>query len=258
MYTRAKSTVTRKPLIALDGPSALALFRDRDDRAQMVSDSVYEQIQDEEWHCHDDPFSIADLHVFGGINGRSWEQSDLEDGEPELVRTRATNLSLCTNRSRDIKIVPFDSLGLRPPDKSSPLYLLTANSKAKRTVRNVRQRALGNEIPRDSFRRLGKSVLVPTPELCFLLLAGHVGLIELITLGMEMCGHYRLVGGPTHSPTVTNRTVFGCARLTTPDRLRAFAERMRGFPGRSLALRACKYIAGESCSPMETIVYLHR
>ena len=257
MLARSSSQATPKPLIVLDGPSALTMYRDRDDRLQLEEDTEYESVDgpDDVLWIGDDPVPLAELNVLGARcePATSERTSAIDD---TLSRTRATDLSRCSTRSREIKAVKFDELGIRPPEQGSPLYLLIPNAAARRRVQNVRQRILGSSIPRDAFKKLGECVLVPTPEFCFLLLACHVELVELIRLGMELCGHYRLVGGPTNNLAQSNRTIYNCDALTTPDRLRAFVESMNGFPGRTRALKACQHIASGACSPMETNVYL--
>ena len=277
--TKAPKHSAPKPLLALDGPSTLAYYRDRDDRVQLPDETEYAH-DDFAWYAqslhYSDPHALADTHVFGGeshtpsdphaladthvFGGQSYIPSDETVSAPSDSRTprrtRATDLARCSSCSRDIKLVPFEDLGVRPPDAHSELYILVSGQASRRVVRNVHQRICGRDIPRDAFKLLGSSVLLPTPEFCFLLLAQYVGLVELIQLGMEMCGHYRVVGGRTRAPTSSNRTIYNCDRLTTPEKLRTFVEQMRDFPGARLALRACEHIVPDSCSPMETVIYL--
>ena len=145
---------------------------------------------------------------------------------------------------------------MQPPVEGAPLYLLVSGITTRRAVRNVRERTCSVALPSDCFKLLGGQVLVPTPEFCFLLLSKHVNLATLIQLGMEMCGHYRMVGAMSSTLTQSKRTIYNCDALTTPERIISFLDSMQGFPGINQARRAAQYLVADSASPMETTLYM--
>jgi hypothetical protein len=259
MKKKNEQTAERIPTIALDAPSALTLYRDRDDAARVASPPVYEPVRREISYLSDEDIaaSLADTNIFGH---RAFDP--LVDGAGEstgmaaLVRSRARSFVHCASRSRDIKRIPFDSLGLRAPSKDSPLYMLVPNKLARRRINNVKQRACSVNVPTNTLKRLGYSVLVPSPELTLLLLTHHVGLIEVIVAGMELCGRYRLVGAQSKSLFSSNRTLYDVGQLSSPSYIARLEERAAGFEGRAVLKRACNYVAPNSSSPMETVVYL--
>lgn len=263
-----------RPRISLDGPSALAVYRDRADLVhahvadvETESDLDFKDIEDYWVSDEDVAAKLADTKVFGRSG---WELSltpaeggsafpSGSDGKaltlPPLVRSRTQHLR-SSALSREIKHVPFDELGIRPPSEDSPLHLLVGNRASRRKVKNVRNHLCTARIPTGAFYRLGDSVYVPTPEMTFLLMASRLSLVGLVMLGMELCGHYRLVGTNTIEPLTSNRTLFGVEALTTPDKLAAFIEDARDYAGVKHARQACRFIAPDSASPMESAVFL--
>ena len=93
-------------------------------------------------------------------------------------------------------------------------------------------------VARDSRRRRG----VCSPEVCFLQMASILSLVELIQLGFELCGTYDL----------SSDDVRECPSLTSVSKLTACIEKIPNVNGRKKALRALRYIAENSASPMET------
>lgn len=256
-----------KGAIVLDGPSALALYRDRDDlvnslhvdhsASARVGQSVDEI--DDFWLSDEDvAASLAEENVFGSLAMTEAEErlAAIPAGKlPRMERSNMVRLRGAISKSSDLKRTPYEALGLRPPSEHSPLYILVPRVDRRRRVKHVRQRLFGATLPRHSFVRIGTEVYVPTPELTFLLMAHYLNLHELIVLGMELCGHYRLAGANTCCPLKSNRTIYNQASLTTPQRLSDYldhVERVRGLP---LAKLACGYLAADSASPMETALY---
>ena len=319
---RRVGKVAAKPMIALDGPSALMLYRDRDEALQKsvdggirsdrasarasrfgglfsserdrrldgeASTGIDDDSQEDWYYLSDEDVAaelLADANVFGSALQRDWadkpdEEASHQDQEPaydnssarfhvsdddgslkqlnriaRLERTRRCDLSRCASRSSELKQIPFDALGIEPPMPSSPLYLLVSHCERRRQVRNVHERVCSSVIEPDYFKLLGNQVLVPAPEFCFLLLAKDLSLPNLVQIGMELCGHYRMVGALSNSLVRSRRTIYNCDVLTTPERIRDFLANVRGFPGISRARRAARYLVSGSASPMETILYL--
>lgn len=306
-------------MIALDGPSALVLYRDRDAQLREAAEKSKwrgaplrgslcdrtgaadacdsnldddgcaqndDSLLDDLYHLSDEDIA-AELDATTDVNGCAI-QCDWADAQDEqlsedcaaqsgltqlsaaaddaldqprqvakLEYTRRYDLSRCASRSADLKQIPLAELGIETPaEVGSPLYLLVGIHERRRKVRQVNERALSNAIGPGWFKLLGGQVLVPVPEFCFLLLAAHVSVANLVQIGMELCGHYRMVGALSNSLTWSRRTIYNCDALTTPERIRDFLDSAKGFPGIARARRAAKYLVSGSASPMETILYL--
>ena len=253
--------------LVLDGPSALALYRDRDDlRAGLKpydepSEPAirFDKTSEDSWLSDEDvAMTLSGESIFGDY-GKTEDDACLvpnDENLPSLERSSMTRMRDAVARSRDLKQIPYESLGIRPPAHSSPLYLLVPQAGRRRSVNHVRQRLCRTLLPERSFLRLGNKVYVPTPELTFLLMAHYLELHQLIVLGMELCGFYRLVGAATQSPLTSNRTLYGQTPLTTPHRIASLLDRASGVTGLPLAKRALSYLATGSASPMETALYL--
>lgn len=251
--------------LVLDGPSAVVLYRDRDDLAatyeedgptepQVKSDRDSEDF----WLSDEDVAATLAVESVFGHKSFVGEGSYESAGHPlpPLRRSTMNRMRLASSRSRDLKQVSYEELGIRPPTKDSKLYLLLPEAGRRRIVKNVKRRICRAELPPYSFLRLGDDVYVPTPELTFLLMAHYLDVHELIALGMELCGHYRLVGASSDSILTSNRTLYSQSPLTTPRRIAALLDRMEGFRGLALARRARSYLVAGSASPMETALYM--
>lgn len=99
-------------------------------------------------------------------------------------------------------------------------------------------------LPPGSLLELSPKVSVCSPELLFVQMASVLEMGELVALGYELCGCYPMGDG---SLKVRRQ-------LTTPSRLRAFVQRVKGMNGIGKARIAAKYIQGKSASVMETEV----
>ena len=268
--------VMKTTRIALDGPSALTLYRDRDRNETQfkpwysthvhASAEANIELSEEDYNLNDEDFwlsdedlaqTLAETHVFGKrARTTRFDESVEEHGLEPLHRTRIRSFSHCVARKRDVKQIPLDDLGVRPPSQESPLYLIVSDVDQRTNASNVHVRVYSRSLPSNAFYRLGAQVLVPTPEFTFLLLAKHLSVTELAMVGMELCGYYRLAGGGPSNLLQSSRTLYSRIPLTTTVRLTSFLERMKGFPGTDDALRACRFLEQGSASPMETVVYL--
>ena len=87
--------------------------------------------------------------------------------------------------------------------------------------------------------------MVASPELCFAQCAQLLPFDELVAIGYELTGTYRL--------HMDERPVdMTCKPLASIDSLTRFVQGLRGFRGASKALRALRYVRDGSRSPMET------
>lgn len=132
------------------------------------------------------------------------------------------------------------SLGLA---NDGDVHLLVGSSEQRRLLNGARVELIGSELPSRSFVRALAQIYTVSPELLFLMSARRLSFVELLELGHELCGTYRLT-----SPHVT----YGVEPLSSVAALRNYAQKAKGIHGRGVALRACKYLADGSASPAET------
>jgi len=89
-------------------------------------------------------------------------------------------------------------------------------------------------------------------------MASEYPLAKLIALGLELCGSYSLAGyaNAALKKKESEQTMYNLSKLTNTKKLKVFVARMTGWPGYSQATKALQYIADNSASPMETILFL--
>lgn len=132
---------------------------------------------------------------------------------------------------------------------SMPVHFLVPNATARTRRKNTCCHIAPINLPEGSLVRIGNDAYACCPELCFVLMATLMTPVQLIELGHELCGTYRLsLQGPARC---SDR-----APLTSVAELRAFLDTCEGLPGVKKARRALRYITPNSASPMETILIM--
>lgn len=129
---------------------------------------------------------------------------------------------------------------------SRPLHLMVSSDSARARRRDFTCSVYSKNIPRSSFVKAEKSLYVMSPELCFVLEAQKRPLANLIELGFELCGTYRM---PLSSKECSASSQ---PPLTSILKLQNFVERSRGLNGVEKARRALPHIIPASDSPKET------
>ena len=130
-----------------------------------------------------------------------------------------------------------------------PLHVLVGSRNARKVNRNMRCHVSPGEFPDGSFVQIDSGLVVSSPELCFLQMAGKLPLIGLVALGNELCGKYRL-----GKENADGKGFRGDSPITSVDSLNSYAAKVAGLKGRKSALMALPFIADGSASPMETIL----
>ena len=155
---------------------------------------------------------------------------------------------------------------------ATPLHVLVGSGNARKVNQNMHCHVYSGEFPDGSFVRMDSGLIVSSPELCFMQMADELSFIGLVALGYELCGSYRLgevsaegkehrdmtsAGANALSDREAEKPKMGFRRdfpLTSLDSLSSYTARAAGLKGRKNALRALRYIAERSASPMETIL----
>lgn len=150
---------------------------------------------------------------------------------------------------KDVDLLNLTGLGLSSPSVAEPLHVLVSAEAVRGRSKSVLPTAWNGGLPKGSFREVNKDTYVSSPEFVFLQMARVLDVVSLIELGMELCGTYRreALGG---------QTTYDQPALTTPRKLAKFLEEAGQAYGVKVARQALKYVAPNSASPFETIVYL--
>ena len=139
---------------------------------------------------------------------------------------------------------------------TTPLHVLVGSARARKLVDDLRCHVSSGRFPTGSFIQVdpesaaeGPQLMVSSPELCFTQLATELPFIELVRLGFEFCGSYRL-----DKQSEPERGFRSDLPLTTIKSLRSFLDKTRGLKGHVNAQKALRFIADGSASPMETVL----
>lgn len=130
---------------------------------------------------------------------------------------------------------------------SKPVHLTVKNSDDRGQSALVHCHVCNHQLPSLAFCRVSKDVCVSRPELCFLQLASICSQAELIQIGFELCGTYRLERN-------SELGFKGGKPIATSDSISRFVEAMGSSKGTGRARSAAEYVVDGSASPMETIV----
>lgn len=162
---------------------------------------------------------------------------------------RVGSLKDAVSLRKGVDLLSLAGLGLPSPSAEEPLHVLVPPSSARGRSKGIVSTVWGDVLPREAFRKVNSDAYVSSPEFVFLQMARKLELIPLIELGMELCGTYRrnAEGG---------LTTYDQPTLTTPRRIEQFLDAVGSAYGVSRARNALKYVAANSASPLETIVYL--
>jgi len=132
-----------------------------------------------------------------------------------------------------------------------PLHVLVSNDNARKVNQYLRCHISSVELPSYSFVKIDPELIVSSPELCFVQMADELDKIELIRLGIELCGSYYLTG-----EEITEKSFDNAPPLTSVTRLSTYVARATGLRGRKKSAAALRYIVDGSASPMETVMVM--
>lgn len=128
-----------------------------------------------------------------------------------------------------------------------PVSILVSCKANMRKSQNLSPRIWSGKHPSRSFYKIAQGLYVSTPEATFLQLGKKSSLIQLITIGYELCGSYGL----------SAQSDSGFLRReprSNPRLIERYLEKCDGIHGVKAAKRASSYIAKGSASPMESLL----
>lgn len=168
-----------------------------------------------------------------------------ERGRERLAPARIYTLDDCACSLRQVESFSLPFL----VDNERLLHVLVpSREKMHRSKTHICHVMMG-DVPRGAFCKIGDGVYVASAELLFVEMASKLTFVELILLGLELCGTYTL-----HSDGSGNAE--GCPAATNKRQLSSFVERAQGMRGAAMARRAIRWVVDRSNSPMESALML--
>lgn len=128
-----------------------------------------------------------------------------------------------------------------------PVSILVSCKANMRKSQNLSPRIWSGKHPSRSFYKIAQDLYISTPEATFLQLGKELSLIQLITIGYELCGSYGL----------SAQSSSGFLRReprSNPQLIERYLEKCEGIHGVKAAKRASNYLVKGSASPMESLL----
>ena len=151
--------------------------------------------------------------------------------------------------SRDIPALPKSFKESSPlATLPRPLEVVVSSGKTRSQAKQFHNNIWKLPDRTSCFLLFENGIYLSNPEFCFVQLARSCSVIDLIKLGFELCGTYRM---DSSSPIG-----FQSARpLSSPEAISRFIDKMPGKAPRK-AKTAVRYVRSGSASPMETCLAL--
>lgn len=130
-----------------------------------------------------------------------------------------------------------------------PLHVLVPRAGSRGSVEGVVYHAQTTRLPPGSLVRMDENTLIASPEMAFAQMATSLPPHLLAKLGYELCATYAMF---PNSTALYGKPV----PPTATQALMTYLTRAKGLPGATAALRALRYVADASGSPMETVLAL--
>ena len=145
-----------------------------------------------------------------------------------------------------------------------PVQAFISNKSKGTQTKQLVTKLFSERVPFGAFIHLGHGICSCSPAFTFMQLATRLDTVDLLSIGMELCGSYsrwRLApafpsGLPHRAYDETREYTYDIPRALNATRMPAFLERMKGHRGVGSATAAARWLANGSASPMETATYL--
>ena len=181
----------------------------------------------------------------------------------EGTPVRKRSLSDAINTAKAIKELDITAqLWLEHVEQ--PIHAFVPERAKGTSTKHLVTHVFSQQIPNGAFLNLGHGVCICTPQFTFLQLASKLESLELLALGMELCGTYSRWNPDAGSGGLAAARDMENARSCTYDlppvvnakQLAAFVNRMSGQRGAIGARKVTRWVLDRSASPMETATYL--
>ena len=169
-----------------------------------------------------------------------------ERGRDAISPSRIRTLDDCACSLRQVEMFSLPFL----VDNEQTLHVLVPSLAKKQKSKAHTCHVLTSDIPVGAFWKIGDAVYVASPELLFIEMATKLPFVDLVLLGLELCGTYTLHSG--------GQSGFeGCPTATSKKRLLSFVQRAKGMRGAAIAQNALRWVVDGSNSPMESCLMLY-
>lgn len=184
----------------------------------------------------------------------------IEDGTVPGISIRPKRLGGAVHTNRQLNQLNHQAQLLLSHVRGPLHALVSARGQATRTRRLITH-VWSSEIPAGAYRDLGNGICLTTPAFLFQQMAAELGELDLLLLGLELCGFYSKWSFPTAKSAHTADDEFrGCTfelkPATTVGKLTHFMQFRKGERGHAAASHALRRVIDNSASPMESAAYL--
>ena len=144
-------------------------------------------------------------------------------------------------------------ISTRTVESYGPVQALVSEQRGRRGFGSVRTCLLKGELPAGSFVELPSGLVMPSPELQFVLMGRVLDVASLAAYGCELCGYYALSEGAPMG-------FVSCVALTSTSRISEYLVRLgcarshqgtRMPNGSGVATRALAHVVDGAASPAE-------
>lgn len=142
-----------------------------------------------------------------------------------------------------IEMVELDQRGFSYLTK--PIHILVPDRNMRRQSKNAVYHVCSKTLPASIYRQVQYDIFVVRPELALVHMAQKLSLAQIVQLGFEACGNYRLCPGGGFMQAEP---------LTSPASLRAFRRNNSELCGSAALAQALPFVLSGAASPMESIV----
>ena len=147
---------------------------------------------------------------------------------------------------------------------SQPIEAFVANHAKGTSTKRLVTHVFNQTVPYGAFLNLGHGVCICTPQFAYLQLGAELEFLELLSVGMELCGSYskwaldaKQSDNPYNlGPKNARNYTYDLPPAMNAKRMVSFIERMKGQRGAVGARKTLNWMLDGSASPMETATYL--
>ena len=184
----------------------------------------------------------------------------VNDGEIPGKPTRPRSLGGAVCRNAHLNALNDDAQRMLAHVRGK-VHALVPSAELKTETSQLVTHVWSHPVPANAFINLGNGISISSPQFLFLQLAPHLSYVDLIMVGLELCGFYSLWKYPRARPGVTvedefKEATYNLQPATSAQRIADFVGRMKGERGALKARAVLKYLLDFSASPMESAVYL--
>ncbi|MDO4399407.1 MAG: hypothetical protein Q4D27_00485 [Coriobacteriia bacterium] len=147
---------------------------------------------------------------------------------------------------------------------SKPIHVFVGDKDQTAHSSQLVTHVFAQKIPHGAFLNLGHDICICSPQFTFMQLAAELDTVELIAIGMELCGSYskwrmkpdRMFDPYFFEHDETRACTFDLPPAMKKSQLNSFINRLKGYRGVVGARAAARWVLDCSASPMETATCL--